>query len=108
MEIRMIDLLDNFDEEEGIFGDQIIVLQIDHNLFWSCIIEDPLKALGCAVQIWWDRTITIDAHLNARRAESQSNIDPFFGVLHCFGALRGLRIEKARADRGRDINYLHS
>src|SRR4029077_1079926 len=99
-----IDLLNHLDDEERIFADRIVVLQMNHNVLLRRILRDASKGVRCASYIRFGIFGAINVRANAWGSECHGYVRPLIARSDGLLALELVQSILAMPAIHRDIN----
>jgi hypothetical protein len=101
---RAVDGVDHLNQEEGILGDQVVVLQVDHDILRGSVNGQLLQAFRRAAYVGRRASGSLDMDANAGRADRHGYVHPFLAARDGFVAMGGIGIVQAAADAGGDVH----
>ena len=80
-QVRIIDRLYDFDQEKGILGFRVVVLEIHQNILCGAMRGDRAQALCGTLHVWLKTSRPLDVHTDTGRPEHHRCVDPLLGVI---------------------------
>src|SRR6202040_1814826 len=77
-QVRVVDGVDNFDDEKGVLADGIVVLQGDHDVFLGGVVSYFAKAVRGALYVWRGIGRSRYVRTDAWGADFDGDVDPLF------------------------------
>ena len=108
VKIGMVDLLDHFHHEERILADQIVILQIDDDIFPRSVLDHFPQAFRRALHTWHRVGWSVNVRTDAGGSDLDGYVYPLFCISNCFLASGRIPIIKARLSTDGDIHNLHA
>src|SRR3984893_13372330 len=104
----MVDLLDHFHHDERILADQIVILQIDDDIFPRTVLGHFPQAFRRALHTWHGVGWSVNVRTDGGGSDLDGYVHPLFCVSNCFLASGRIPIIKARLSIDGDIHNLHA
>jgi len=103
-EVGIVDSVDDFDDEEGVFADGVVVFQGDYDIFLRGVSGDFAKAGGGSFDIGGGVFCAGYVSADAWGVERDGHIDPLFCGVNGLATRVGVGVVEALANVGGDIH----
>jgi hypothetical protein len=106
-QVGVIDGVDDFDDEEGVFAEGIVVFQGDHNVFLCSVSGHFAKAAGGALDIGGGVAGAGDVRTNAWGSDDNGYVHPLFRDFDRLFANGGIGVVETLPHMGGNVHDMH-